>query len=828
MQERILIAPNGTELLRTLARNGISTLGLRIMRPVEFAQFALMRSGIPLVETPITNGTEAALIWHFLPEIPYFANASYHDAQNLANTLRMLRLQITNDERKTIAAGLKSSPFTEKNASLLDVYDRYINTLLDKNMIDSIGILRFAISHAKPLTAECMVLQEYPPAPLEQALISQISGANYTTVSLCGLLQKAEKPLTMPKLTEAYGAANEAENVVGTIYSEKLPLDQCTVAVADTTYASLLFELTSRFSIPVTFGCGLPVTLTNPAAVLRDYRNWKTSGHCGIDALRTLLTSNAFDTKQFCEDFGITHLNKLIETAGAMRLGADTAVNAARIEDYKSSDDRDEAFVAQLHNVFVRFGMDCAALIRQYAKMRKNDLGRLDAAAKNQICDTLERFTAMTGEPADKIFNDLLQARICVENSREGALHITTLSGALTTLRPNLFVMGLSAEKIPGEPTENYLLLDDELAAFGENAPTSRNLIAQTQQSLFDLLRTAAALDVRTELSWCGYDTAELKANNGSSVLFALYQQTGGTDEKVFEKLILKTGYFAHDLSGITEIGNAYLRGEQIAAKQPEYAETQPADGSVPVLSPSKIESFIECPKKYCYKYVICIPEQETDNVFDVINPKEFGNLVHEAMKMLKGQYPPEEAFMQNAEQIFARYLTERPPMNQFDADKVKADFLNAVRNGYDHAENIHVIETEQDIEMQYDCGISITGRLDALAEIQDGTFRVIDYKTGRTVKHERNDTFSCIQVMLYADMLQKQGKSVSGGEYWYLRLGQVIPCEFTAERAALIETKLAEIAEAIRTNSYPATPSKDNCQYCPYKELCEEGGAQA
>ena len=186
--------------------------------------------------------------------------------------------------------------------------------------------------------------------------------------------------------------------------------------------------------------------------------------------------------------------------------------------------------------------MDCAALIRQYAKIRKNDLGRLDATAKNQICDTLERFTAMTGEPADKIFNDLLQARICVENSREGALHITTLSGALTTLRPNLFVMGLSAEMFPGEPTENYLLLDDELEAFGENAPTSRNLIAQAQQSLSDLLRTAAALDIRTELNWCGYDTAELKANNASSVLFALYQQTGGTDEKEFEKLILKPG----------------------------------------------------------------------------------------------------------------------------------------------------------------------------------------------------------------------------------------------------------------------------------------------
>ena len=828
MQERILIAPNGTELMRTLARYGISTLGLRIMRPVEFAQFALMRSGIPLAETPVTNDTEAALIWHFLPEIPYFENASYHDAYNLANTLRMLRLQITNDERETLAAGLKNSTFTEKNAALLDVYDRYMNALRDKNMIDSIGILRYAISHAKPLTAECLVLQEYPLAPLEQALISQISCGNAVTVSLCELLQKSDKPLTMPKLTEAYGAANEAENVIGTIYRENLPLDQCTVAVTDTTYASLLFELTSRFSIPVTFGCGLPVTLTNSAAVLRDYRNWKTSGHCGINALRALLTSSAFNKKQFCEDFGIIHLNTLIETAGSMRLSTDTAVNAARIENYKLSDDRDEALVSQLHNIFVRFGMDCAALIRRYAIIRKNGLGRLDSAAKNMICDTLERFTAMAGEPADRLFSDLLETRICAENSREGALHITTISGALTTLRPNLFVMGLSAELFPGGPTENYLVLDDELESFGENALTSRNLIAQTQQSLSDLLRTAAVLDVRTELSWCGYDTAELKANTASSVLFALYQQTGGTDEKAFENLIQHTGYFAQNLSGITEIGHAYLRGEQIAAQLPEYAEIQPAEGSVPVLSPSKIERFIECPKKYCFENVMCIPQPETDNVFEVINPKVFGNLVHEAMKMLKGQYPDVDAFMQNAEQIFARYLTERPPMNQSDTNRVKADFLNAVRYGYDRAVNIRVIETEQDIKMQYDCGITIHGRLDALAELPDGTFRVIDYKTGRTVKHEENDAVSCIQVMLYTDMLQKQGKTVSGGEYWYLRLGQVIPCEFTAERVALIETKLAEIAEAIRQNSYPANASKDNCEYCSYKGICVEGGEQA
>lgn len=130
-----------------------------------------------------------------------------------------------------------------------------------------------------------------------------------------------------------------------------------------------------------------------------------------------------------------------------MRLGTDAAINAARIEAYCAAAERNLLLVTQLKTIFVDWSMNCTELIRRYSKIRKNDLGRLDTAAKNQICDTLARFSAMTGEPESKLFSDLLQMRICKEHSREGALHITSVSGALTSLRQNLFVAGLSAEK---------------------------------------------------------------------------------------------------------------------------------------------------------------------------------------------------------------------------------------------------------------------------------------------------------------------------------------------------------------------------------------------
>ena len=830
MQERILIAPNGTELLRMLARNGIPALNFRVMQPTELAQFALIRSGMPLKETFITPDTEAAIIYHFLPEIAYFKNASYRDAQNLADALRMLRMQITENERETIADGLKASPFTEKNEALLAVYDKYMQTLRQSDQIDSVGILREAIRRAKPLSAACAAPEEFPLTPLEQALLSHVSGGTSEAVSLCTLLQKNEAAPIIPSITAAYGTANEVEAVIAKIFAENLPLDQCVIAVTDAAaYAPLLFEYISRFEIPATFGCGLPITLSFPAGVLRDCRSWLTSGHCGIDALKALIGGAGFDTAKFCEDFNITdreQYDKFIETAGNLRLSDDTAENSRKISAFAASAERDAALVSQLTAVFVDFGMDCAELIRRYAKIRSHDLGRLDKAAQNKICRTLEQFSAMTGESPVSLIADLLQTRICAETSREGALHITNISGAMTSLRQNLFVTGLSAELFPGAPSENYLLLDDELAAFGSDAPTSLHRIRKTQTMLHDLLKTANALGVRTELSYCEFDTAEIKDNNASSVLFALYQQAGGTNEEKFTKLIRHTGYFSQDLSAVTEIGKAYLRGEKAAEHLPECAETPSVTGLLRNLSPTKIETFMRCPKKFCFAEIMQIAEPETDDVFQVIDLKTFGILVHKAMEYLCDRLPDEDAFMENAERIFTRFLTERPPMNQTDADKMLADYLAAVRNGFYRAADISVTISEKKIETQYDCGITVYGKPDAVAKLPDGSCRVIDYKTGTKQKHENNDAVSCIQVMMYADMLRRLGKPITGGEYWYLRLDRVISCEYTENRPAWIEAKLAEMADAIRTNTYPANASKDQCKYCPYREICEEGSA--
>ena len=131
-----------------------------------------------------------------------------------------------------------------------------------------------------------------------------------------------------------------------------------------------------------------------------------------------------------------------------------------------------------------------------------------------------------------------------------------------------------------------------------------------------------------------------------------------------------------------------------------------------------------------------------------------------------------------------------------------------------------------QDISAEYDCGILVKGRPDALSKLADGAYRVLDYKTYRKRKHTAGDCRSCIQVMLYADMLTKNGERVTGGDYEYLILKERISCEYTEEHKKKIYALLQEIADAIGKNAYPAKPSQDACRHCAYKTICGEGGA--
>ena len=128
MKETVILAPgaNGSELLRSLAKHGVSTLGLRIVSTLELARMALMKSGVSVDREFIPGGSGPSLIFSFLNTIDYFKSASFADAEQLFAAMNTMRILVRGDEAAGIKAALDGGEFQAKNDALLEAYSRYM------------------------------------------------------------------------------------------------------------------------------------------------------------------------------------------------------------------------------------------------------------------------------------------------------------------------------------------------------------------------------------------------------------------------------------------------------------------------------------------------------------------------------------------------------------------------------------------------------------------------------------------------------------------------------------------------------------------------------
>ena len=176
IKERIILAPgcNGSELLRSLAKRGVNTLGLRIVSDVELSKIALMKSGISITEEFLSGREEPSVIFSFLNSIPYFASASYADAESLAQAIHTMRTLVRTDEENNLKNGLGEGEFPKKNEAILSAYRKYLEILKREKKIDSIGIVRKALMEAAPFEADFGALEEFPLSPMDEALIEKM------------------------------------------------------------------------------------------------------------------------------------------------------------------------------------------------------------------------------------------------------------------------------------------------------------------------------------------------------------------------------------------------------------------------------------------------------------------------------------------------------------------------------------------------------------------------------------------------------------------------------------------------------------------------------
>ena len=176
---------------------------------------------------------------------------------------------------------------------------------------------------------------------------------------------------------------------------------------------------------------------------------------------------------------------------------------------------------------------------------------------------------------------------------------------------------------------------------------------------------------------------------------------------------------------------------------------------------------------------------------------------------------------MKMSREFFNRFIDEHPPIIPDKISHERDVFLEMMENAYETDPHRKVVLKEEDIHTVHDSGVKLRGFPDRVEELEDGSVVIVDYKTGRNVKHTEDDFNSCLQVIVYAYLMESLGYKVSGCEYRYIRRGQTVTCKYDDEMKSKLNDCLQLFKQMMIDGDFPCGYA---CDYCKYEGICGKG----
>ncbi|PIR54734.1 hypothetical protein COU74_03205 [Candidatus Peregrinibacteria bacterium CG10_big_fil_rev_8_21_14_0_10_36_19] len=231
-------------------------------------------------------------------------------------------------------------------------------------------------------------------------------------------------------------------------------------------------------------------------------------------------------------------------------------------------------------------------------------------------------------------------------------------------------------------------------------------------------------------------------------------------------------------------------------------------------LSHSKIETFNTCPLKFNYQYLLNIPVSQG-------HAANFGNSIHGTLhdfyKVLKSSQAVSIELMK--ELYEKNWLPHGYDSLEHAAERKK--------KGWEQLEEFYKTNSDPWIKPAYlERPFSIklndnwfTGRVDRIDKLSDGTYEVIDYKTGRLkddLKLKGNT-----QLALYVIAAQEVfNLRVSKASLYYLEDNKKISISVEELDVPKARVKILETVSKIRESDFAPTPGFP-CSFCDFRLIC-------
>lgn len=222
---------------------------------------------------------------------------------------------------------------------------------------------------------------------------------------------------------------------------------------------------------------------------------------------------------------------------------------------------------------------------------------------------------------------------------------------------------------------------------------------------------------------------------------------------------------------------------EVLALAERRVVETarppRPAGLSAPLrLSYTLISQYIKCPRCFYLHHVLKLKERETDET-------GLGQLLHRVLQShfegvrraeSEGHTPPGlPDLLRLGRDEYHRSLGCMQSVDLARLDQINAQLSNCINRL--HTADANILEIERSITLPYECdGIthSMHAKIDRVDQLPDGTYRVVDYKTGKAIQPLTAPKPDDLQMGIYAMALRElYGANLDGVcEYWILESG--------------------------------------------------------
>src|SRR5688500_16419854 len=236
-----------------------------------------------------------------------------------------------------------------------------------------------------------------------------------------------------------------------------------------------------------------------------------------------------------------------------------------------------------------------------------------------------------------------------------------------------------------------------------------------------------------------------------------------------------------------------------------------PRRGRGLMLSASDLDTYRICPLKYKFARVFRIPQEPTIH-------QRFGIAVHQVLERFHaaGGGP-----LSRLKELFEISWRRSGFGGSDDEQQFRERAIEALERYWrlDSESDSEPVWFERSFAFKLGPHL-LRGRVDRVDRHPDGSYELIDYKTGKakTAEELRED----VQLSLYQMGARESWRlETSAQSYFYVLTGEKVPVEHSEEELERVKETVAEIAGGILKQRFEPTPSPDICRFCDYRIIC-------